>query len=451
MCLNPFIKVNDKAFSLVDSAETIVLDGVRFRGVPSHQQIMRLSGYDKLNIVDNYCQDSPELVDTFKDNNYIYFHGHKLSLFSVCPCGKCTECHYCKVTEFESRILMEAAAFPEMYFFTLTYDDKHLPSEGLRKSDMVLFNKRLRFRIFKQFGARVRLVYCGEYGKTTHRPHYHGLIFFDRLLSMSERYQFFALFNHTKQYRSEHPDTDNIWPLGFRRDIQFCKNPGASARYLSKYVTKQQLAKPDLSYHYTPEFIQTPRGCALGCTELHKYDDFMAKTNTGSLRLRVCGQISTTKVNRKMVDKYYPNLSTFVPGYRHILSEFNLLLREIDARELGWLPDDIVNDAYFHVKYLNNLVLSTRQRNRNLCMEQFISHMTDTELCDNLFYLSNQIIHQFPTESEYHSLVLKKQNFFDRICNTDLDRLNLRSEQRNRYQSRIDYVQRRMIYAPTLE
>lgn len=451
MCLNPFIKLNDKAFSLVDSAETIVLNGVRFDGVPTHCQIMHLSGYYKLTIIDNYCQDSPEFVDSFRDSNYIYFQGHKLPLFTACPCGKCSECHYCSVTEFESRILMEAASFPEMYFFTLTYDDKHLPSEGLRKSDMIKFNKRLRFRVYKELGVRVRLVYCGEYGKKNHRPHYHGLMFFDRPFTMQERYQLFAMFNHTKEYKKSHKYARNIWPLGFRRDIQFCTSPGASARYLSKYVSKQYISKPSLEYHYTPEFIQTPRGCALGCTDLHKYDDFMSKTTTGSLRLNINGQISTTKINRKMIDKSFPNLSHFVPGYRHILCEFNLLIREIDSRELGWLPDDIVNDAYFHVKYLNNLVLSTRQRNRNLCMQEFISHMSDTELCDNLFYLANQIIHQFPTESQYHFLVLRKQNFYDRICNTELDRLSLRSQNRNKYESRIDYVKRRMMYSPTLE
>lgn len=451
MCRTPFIKINDNAFSLIDCAETIVLNGCLFKGIPSTSHIFSYSGYKNLNIVDTYCIDSPETIDNLIDSNYIIFNGCKFSLFCVCPCGKCDECHYNKVSEFESRIIMEAAAFPEMYFFTLTYDDAHLPSEGLRKSDVVKFNKRLRFRVFKHFGARVRLVYCGEYGKKTHRPHYHGLMFFDRSFTMQERYELFAMFNHTKSYRSSHPNTPNIWPLGFRRDIQFCKSPCASARYLSKYVSKQYISKPELSYHYTPEFIQTPRGCALGCTDLHKYSDFMHNTTTGSLHVNINGQISTVVINRKMIEKFYPSLSHFVQSYRHSLCEFQLMFREIESRDLLWLPDDIVNDAYFHVKYLNNFLLTLRQKNRNICMSKFISKMTDTELCDNLFYLANYILDVFPCSEEYQSLLLKKQNFYARICNSSLNRVTLRLDKQNKLQSRLNYVNSRMMYNENLE
>ena len=56
-------------------------------------------------------------------------------------------------------------------FLTITYDDENNPGYLLKK-DLQDFHKRLR----KAFGP-FRFYACGEYGDTTHRPHYHGIYY----------------------------------------------------------------------------------------------------------------------------------------------------------------------------------------------------------------------------------------------------------------------------------
>ncbi|UDN67885.1 replication initiator protein [robinz microvirus RP_171] len=59
------------------------------------------------------------------------------------------------------------------FFFTLTYDNEHLPSgEELSKRDIQLFIKRLRKR-----NQGIRYFAIGEYGTEFGRPHYHAVIF----------------------------------------------------------------------------------------------------------------------------------------------------------------------------------------------------------------------------------------------------------------------------------
>ena len=59
-------------------------------------------------------------------------------------------------------------------FVTLTYDDDHLPEDrSVDVSDFQRFMKRYR----KKSGPGIRVFYCGEYGETYGRPHYHAIIF----------------------------------------------------------------------------------------------------------------------------------------------------------------------------------------------------------------------------------------------------------------------------------
>lgn len=71
------------------------------------------------------------------------------------------------------RGLLEAGQHPHNSFVTLTYDDKHLPTDGcvsVRESQ--LFLKLLRYHI-----GPVRYLLCGEYGERNWRPHYHAILF----------------------------------------------------------------------------------------------------------------------------------------------------------------------------------------------------------------------------------------------------------------------------------
>lgn len=98
------------------------------------------------------------------------------------PCGKCAACKERRKSEWLLRNCLEFISSNGAVFFTLTYDDEHvkygLLENGIRyakvcKRDIQLFLKRLR----KSLGYKIRYFLISEYGPTTLRPHYHGIIY----------------------------------------------------------------------------------------------------------------------------------------------------------------------------------------------------------------------------------------------------------------------------------
>lgn len=93
------------------------------------------------------------------------------------PCGVCVGCRIDRAKEWKIRNCLELQEYPECYFVTLTYDDRHLPrlQDGrsvLVKKDFQNFLKRLRNSI-----GFVRYFACGEYGDLTKRAHFHALLY----------------------------------------------------------------------------------------------------------------------------------------------------------------------------------------------------------------------------------------------------------------------------------
>lgn len=108
--------------------------------------------------------------------------------FVTIPCGKCIGCRMEYSRQWANRCMLELQYHKSAYFVTLTYDEyfvpvsyyadkktgEALPSFTLRKRDLQLFMKRLRFRFSDQ---KIRFFACGEYGPSTFRPHYHLILF----------------------------------------------------------------------------------------------------------------------------------------------------------------------------------------------------------------------------------------------------------------------------------
>lgn len=97
--------------------------------------------------------------------------------FQKIGCGQCLSCRVKKAKEWSERCYLESLYHDSNYFVTLTYDDEHLPFNGmyptLKKEDYQLFMKRLR----KALDYKVSYFASGEYGTTTFRPHMHSIIF----------------------------------------------------------------------------------------------------------------------------------------------------------------------------------------------------------------------------------------------------------------------------------
>lgn len=99
--------------------------------------------------------------------------------YKTVACGKCLSCIQKQSETWALRCMHEAKLYDENCFLTLTYNDLWLPraENGLPtlcRKDFTNFIKRLRKAISPR---KIRVFYCGEYGKKGLRPHYHCVVF----------------------------------------------------------------------------------------------------------------------------------------------------------------------------------------------------------------------------------------------------------------------------------
>ena len=88
-----------------------------------------------------------------------------ISEFFYVPCGRCIGCRIDKARDWSVRIMCESYMSTSSWFLTLTYDNEHMNSLSLVKSDLQDFITRLRYEV-RKYDPNVRLRYfaCGEYG-----------------------------------------------------------------------------------------------------------------------------------------------------------------------------------------------------------------------------------------------------------------------------------------------
>lgn len=103
------------------------------------------------------------------------------------PCGQCAECRKKYQNDWFVRTYFEFLGCRykngTTIYVTLTYNESCKPLFGevpcFSRRDVQLFLKRLRKAVKLYLGHDcVRYIITSEYGGETHRPHYHGLIFF---------------------------------------------------------------------------------------------------------------------------------------------------------------------------------------------------------------------------------------------------------------------------------
>lgn len=153
------------------------------------------------------------------------------------PCGRCIKCRLKYSRDWAIRIMHEAQVYDmdgfSNSFVTLTYNDANLPPNGsLVKKDMTDFIKRLRERLRNKIGCPIRYFYCGEYGETTKRPHYHiclfGYDFPDRI---------FYKKNELGDDLFYSPFLESVWPFGFNTVGSLTFD---SAAYCARYILKKR-------------------------------------------------------------------------------------------------------------------------------------------------------------------------------------------------------------------
>ena len=175
------------------------------------------------------------------------------------PCGYCNECIKDKQNEYVIRSIEEAAKKGNVWFFTLTYSDNHVPCTydpdgeiidedpvtgevyfapdsrllSICNKDITNWKKRVRERLNKRRKkeGRERLNFsfliCGEYGPRTHRPHYHGLFIG---LSRADMLEFKKDWENHFGFTMFKPVS--VISTSKHNDVE------STARYVAKYICK---------------------------------------------------------------------------------------------------------------------------------------------------------------------------------------------------------------------
>lgn len=183
------------------------------------------------------------------------------------PCGKCPECCKDYYTSWATRGSRELMRWDTSVFITLTYSDENLPPDNsLDKSHIQKFIKRVKKRFCSTKENPIRQTYCGEYGETTNRPHYHAILY---NCDFPDK----TLHRITDQghnvYISE--TLSKLWGKGF---AEFGYATPATIAYLYKYILKKksrkekilplEIFRDGITYVVEHEFIQSSRNPGIG-------------------------------------------------------------------------------------------------------------------------------------------------------------------------------------------
>ena len=191
--------------------------------------------------------------------------------YSFLPCGKCFDCRQSLKSQWIFRVRAELSSLTakgwKIGFFTLTYNDEHLPHipdvliNGEYR-EVPCFNKRhikdfvarMRKWLQKKYNCvksrKPRVMICSEFGELRHRPHYHGIVCFPPDVDAV------AFHRELKRiwYSPSAPDIRGMddglgyfGPFNFDGDVDedgkigkpfICDSVKASAMYACKYVCK---------------------------------------------------------------------------------------------------------------------------------------------------------------------------------------------------------------------
>lgn len=182
---------------------------------------------------------------------------HEISV----PCGRCEACLQSVANEWRIRIQEEFYVSQNALFFTLTYQDDKVPIlkswnaydeqvfvRSVCKRDIQLFLKRIREEIRKEFPhCKLRYYICSEYGPSTFRPHYHGILFNlpcyepNNLVSLKKSID--LLFK--------------CWSNGF---VSADKVIPERIGYVTKYLCSTSTLPPELNRKHTKPFRMMSQG-----------------------------------------------------------------------------------------------------------------------------------------------------------------------------------------------
>ena len=245
--------------------------------------------------------------------------------YQLINCRHCFACSLNYSAEWATRIMFEAKYHEHNYFITLTYDEEHLPikekmqmgewefeNDGtwtgtLEPDHMDKFKKSLRrYLEYHKKHQGVKIFYCGEYGETTGRPHYHAILM-NCPLDITQFYDTHIDKNYKAHWKSK--EIDKLWKHGIH-DIAECE--WSCAAYVARYCAKKWNKQADPLEYYSmgkiPEFVRMSDNIGIQYFQEHK--DEIYKTDSviiKSIKGRT-GTFKPPKAYDKLLEKENPEL-----------------------------------------------------------------------------------------------------------------------------------------------
>lgn len=249
------------------------------------------------------------------------------------PCKKCWACRLNYSAEWATRIMNEANGDPNCYFITLTYNDQEVPiAEKMEwdeypngeKTHKVIYNdgtwkytldpedpkrfiKSLRKYFERKGHTGIKYFYCGEYGETTERPHYHFILMHCPL----DPLQFYSpiVDKRFKAHWKSH-ELERFWKdKGF---VEVAELEWSCAAYVARYCTKKlvdQFGKePMLESGRFYEFVRMSNNIGIEYYKSHKLDiykndEMIMRTVKGNI-----GSFKPPKAYDRLMKKENPEL-----------------------------------------------------------------------------------------------------------------------------------------------
>ena len=300
------------------------------------------------------------------------------------PCGKCKQCIAMRQYFMLQRVQMESLR-SDLFFVTLTYDNKHLPYINIGEYNLPYADINHVQNLFKRLRVNTninyRYMFVTEYGTIKHRPHLHGIIAipknkYDNVNLLYHPYEI-TLYENVKKYWSENigtrknPIYEPLFTHVTKRgrtnfelhSIKPVQNHDNDVSYyITKYITKYDsyITKlinkirydRNLSTEETKELIQKIKPRLLISKSFGDYRDPQIKSYIDSCIQKNSEIPSFYDINtgkQMLLSPYYRKL---LPVSYRFNQFYNLRNDEILD---SFIHDDDSTDYDNYVKYLTNI------------------------------------------------------------------------------------------------
>lgn len=186
IALSDFLKSMNKK---ILCSSPVILRNPRLKFLISRYRNYTMNGHEVVLSLDDVSRSFPEWIFsprrlgvTVDDlDKYFIVDKHTGTIYPIfisVPCGKCLCCRAKSAADWSFRAMCENVhSTSQPLFLTLTYNNAHLPSNGVFKEELQLFFKRLRTALDRKgIEHNIRYFAVAEYGSKSGRPHYHAIL-----------------------------------------------------------------------------------------------------------------------------------------------------------------------------------------------------------------------------------------------------------------------------------